>query len=150
VFYFIKNKIYLNKENSVTMMIQIPTKIYISQSTIHGLGVFAKEIINEGEVIEECPILTLPIKKGESSPLLIDYRFNWPQGTEPEEQVVSWGYGSLYNHSNNANAYWVSDLNKRTFIFIANRTILPNEEICVWYGDTTYWEDGRGGIEVID
>jgi SET domain-containing protein len=131
-------------------IINIPKKIYIDKSPIHGWGVFAKEIINEGEVIEECPIFTLPIKQGESSPLMIDYRFNWPQGTEPEEQVISWGYGSLYNHSKHANAYWISNLERRTFVFIANRTIYPNEEIFLWYGDVSYWNDGRGGIDVIE
>ncbi len=131
-------------------IIKIPTKIYIDKSPIHGLGVFAKEIINEGEVIEECPIFTLPIKQGESSPLMIDYRFNWPQGNDPEEQVIPWGYGCLYNHSKHANAYWISNLEKRTFVFISNRTIYPNEEIFVWYGDMDYWNDGRWSVEVLD
>jgi len=130
-------------------VINIPTKIYIDKSPIHGLGVFAKEIIKEGEIIEECPIFTLPISKGEVTSLLIDYRFNWPQGTDPEEQVIPWGYGCLYNHSKNANSYWISNLEKRTFIFIANRNIYPNEEIVTWYGDVNYWNDGRSNIEVI-
>ncbi len=130
-------------------VINIPTKIYIDKSPIHGWGVFAKEIIKEGEIIEECPIFTLPISKGEVTSLLIDYRFNWPQGTDPEEQVIPWGYGCLYNHSKNANSYWISNLEKRTFIFIANRNIYPNEEIVTWYGDVNYWNDGRSNIEVI-
>ena len=54
-------------------------KIYIDQSPVHGWGVFAKELIKEGEIIEECPVITIPINKGETSSLLIDYRFNWPQ-----------------------------------------------------------------------
>ena len=40
-------------------------KVYADKSPIHGWGVFAKEDIIEGEVFEECPILTLPIEKGE-------------------------------------------------------------------------------------
>jgi SET domain-containing protein len=132
-------------------MIEIfpPKKIVAKESPVHGLGVFCFELIRAGEVIEECPIFTLPIKKGESSPLLIDYRFNWPQGNVWEEQVVSWGYGSLYNHSDFANAYWVSDIERRTFKFIANRDILPGEEIFVWYGDGNYWNDGRNHTEVV-
>ena len=119
------------------------SKIYIDKSPIHGWGVFAKEDIIENEVFEECPILTLPITKGESTPLLIDYRFNWPQGTEWEEQVLALGYGSLYNHSDNANAFWVSDIENRTFKFISSRPIKKGEEIFVWYGDVSYWNDGR-------
>jgi len=151
IFSFIlyKNKISFDKEHRMSNVINIPTKIYIDKSPIHGLGVFAKEIIKEGEIIEECPIFTLPISKGEVTSLLIDYRFNWPQGTDPEEQVIPWGYGCLYNHSKNANSYWISNLEKRTFIFIANRNIYPNEEIVTWYGDVNYWNDGRSNIEVI-
>lgn len=124
-------------------------KVYVNKSPIHGLGVFAKEFISGGEVFEECPILTLPIQKGELSSLLLDYRFNWPQGTEPEEQVISLGFGSLYNHSENANAYWISNFENRTFLFVAHRDIQPNEEIFVWYGDVNYWNDGRNNTNII-
>ena len=124
-------------------------KIYIDKSPVHGWGVFAKEDIMEGEVFEECPVLTLPIEKGEVTSLLIDYRFNWPQGGEWEEQVFPLGYGGLYNHSENANAYWVSNTEDKTFRFIANRDIQPNEEIFVWYGDINYWNDGRSNTNVI-
>ena len=132
-------------------MIEIipPLKIVLKRSPIHGLGVFCLHTISEGEIIEECPIFKLPIERGEASSLLIDYRFNWPQGNEWEEQVLSWGYGSLYNHSETPNAYWISDLERRTFKFIAIREILPGEEILVWYGDVSYWQDGRSHTEVI-
>jgi SET domain-containing protein len=124
-------------------------KVYVDKSPIHGWGVFAKEDIMEGEVFEECPILTLPIDKGEISSLLIDYRFNWPQGNDFEEQVVVLGYGSLYNHSNNANSFWISNLENRTFKFISNREIKKGEEIFVWYGDISYWNDGRTKTNVL-
>jgi hypothetical protein len=37
----------------------------------------------------------------------------------------------------------------KTFRFIANRDIQPNEEIFVWYGDINYWNDGRSNTNVI-
>ena len=61
------------------MTILPPTKIYVKKSPIHGLGVFASELIKEGEMIEECPILRLPVKKGETNYTLIDYTFLWPK-----------------------------------------------------------------------
>lgn len=124
-----------------------PTKIYVDKSPIHGWGVFAKYTIEEGEILEECPVLTLPMQKGEVSSLMIDYRFNWPASNEWEEQVIGLGFASLYNHSNTPNAYWISDTDKKTFKFIASRQIQPNEEIFVWYGDDSYWNDGRSHIE---
>ena len=124
-------------------------KIYADKSPIHGWGVFAKEDIMEGEVFEECPILTLPIEKGGVTSLLIDYRFNWPQGNDWQEQVLALGYGSLYNHSNDPNAFWVSDIENRIFKFVSNREIKKGEEIFVWYGDVDYWNDGRTHTNVI-
>ena len=133
----------------MSFRINTPTKIYVDKSPIHGWGVFASEDINEGELIEEVPVLTLPINKGEVSGLLLDYRFNWPQGVEWEEQVVGLGFSSLYNHSETANAYWISDSDKKTFKFISHRNISAGEEIFIWYGDVSYWNDGRDHINVI-
>ena len=125
------------------------SKIYIDQSPVHGWGVFAKQDIKSGEFIEECPVLTLPILKGDVTPLLIDYRFNWPQGDEWEEQVVALGFGSLYNHSNNSNAAWISSDARKCFIFYATRDIKEGEEIFVWYGDENYWNDGRNHVDIV-
>ena len=131
------------------MRITPPTKIFISKSPIHGYGVFASDLIKVGELIEECPIFDLNIQYGQTSPLFLDYRFNWPQGThEWNKQVLAWGYGSLYNHSNEPNAYWISNTEKETFEFIAIKEIKPNEEILVYYGDMSYWLDGRNHIQV--
>lgn len=131
------------------MQIIPPTKIFISKSPIHGYGIFAKETIKQGELIEECPIFDLNIQYGQMSPLFLDYRFNWPQGThEWNKQVLAWGYGSLYNHSNEPNAQWKSNLEKETFEFFALKEINPNEEILVYYGDVSYWLDGRTHVEV--
>ena len=133
------------------MIIYPPTKIYIGNSVIHGYGIFAKETISAGEIIEESPLLDLGIKNGESTSLMIDYRFNWPQGSGGswDRQVLSWGYGSLYNHSESPNAFWRSNLERETFEFVASRDIDKGEEIFVWYGNITYWQDGRRNTNVI-
>ena len=126
------------------LVITPPKKICVKNSPVHGLGIFATEKIIGGELIEECPILSLPMKFGETSSLFIDYRFNWPSGSSQwEEQVVALGFASLYNHSESPNAYWFSNYEKRTFSFVSSRDIEPGEEIFVWYGDVSYWNDGR-------
>jgi SET domain-containing protein len=123
-------------------------KIEFKISPVHGLGVFAIEKILKGEVIEKCSVLSLPIAKGDVTPLLIDYRFNWPSGSEWEEQVIALGYASLYNHSSTPNAYWYSVYEERVFLFIASNDIEVGEEIFIYYGDENYWNDGRNRIEV--
>ena len=129
-------------------MITVPKKIYLEESPIHGLGVFTKELIVQGELIEEAPFLELPIIKGENSPLFIDYRFNFPSSGEWTHQVLVMGYGSYYNHSEEPNCYWFTNNDKKTFLFVANRNIQPGEEIFTYYGDVNYWNDGRKRIEV--
>lgn len=125
------------------MIVKPPTKIYVTESPIHGLGVFCSSEIKEGEVFEVCPIIDMRMSIGETSPVLLDYRFNWPQGETWEKQVVGLGYASLYNHSESPNAAWRSNIEDMTFEFFATKDINPNEEILVWYGGDNYWNDGR-------
>ena len=98
-----------------------------------------------------CPFLALPNVQGEPSSLFIDYRFNFPSGPGSNwtEQVLSLGYGSLYNHSDQNNAYWYSDNTRRTFNFVAKRDIEAGEEIFTYYGSDNYWNEGRKHTEVI-
>jgi SET domain-containing protein len=132
------------------MKIDSPYKIYIDNSPIHGLGVFAKERILKDEVFEICPVIDMGMKFGETSHILIDYRFNWPQGSgEWTKQVVAAGFGMLYNHSNNSNANWRSNFEINSFEFYAIKDINPGDEIFVWYGDMNYWNDGRNHTNII-
>lgn len=122
-------------------------KIQVKSSEIHGLGVFATEDINENEMIEECPILFLPTKKGEMNYVLIDYTFQWPKIDDWTNHVIALGYGSLYNHSDSPNAEWFSDEEKTVFKFVSLKPIKKGEEITIYYGGDGYWNDGRTHVE---
>ena len=132
------------------MRINPPTKIYVESSPIHGLGVFASEDISEEEILEVCTVIDMGMRFGDTSHILIDYRFNWPQGGSPwDKQVVSTGFALLYNHSNTPNAAWRSNLENNTFEFYSIKNIKSDEEIFVWYGDVSYWNDGRTHTNVV-
>lgn len=131
------------------MKIQPPKKLYVSNSPIHGLGVFASEFIMSGEVVEVCPILDLKIPKDKVSDVLLDYRFNWPQGIDWDKQVMPFGWAAIYNHSNTPNTLWRSNISNQTFEFYAVKDINPDEELLVYYGDVNYWSDGRQNINVV-
>ena len=132
------------------MRINPPTKIYVESSPIHGLGVFASEDINEEEILEVCTVIDMGMRFGDTSHILIDYRFNWPQGGSPwDKQVVSTGFALLYNHSNTPNAAWRSNLENNTFEFYSIKNIKAGEEVFVWYGDVSYWNDGRAHTNVV-
>jgi hypothetical protein len=123
--------------------IDIPTKIEIKMSPGKGLGVFAKEKIQMGEIIETCPLISIS-KEGD---ILPDHRFLYPKNTI-EEYVIVLGYGSMYNHSNNPNADWKNHPEYKAFNFIAIKDIEVGEEICTYYGGEGYW-NARKNINVI-
>ena len=123
-------------------------KIELRKSSVHGWGVFAKEDINVNEILEEVPFLILPINKGDSTSLFIDYRFNFPCG-DWKYQVLPAGFSCYYNHSNTANAGWYSDEENNIFVFTTNRFIAKDSEIFIYYGDVDYWKDGRLNTKVL-
>lgn len=123
------------------MKLKVATKVEVKDSPGKGLGVFATNYILAGEVIEECHLVTLPIPNGEPSDMLIDYRFNWPQDSETQEQVIPFGNGCIYNHNDNNNAIWRDHPRYKAFQFVAIKDIHPGEEICTYYGGDDYWNE---------
>lgn len=129
------------------MIIQLPKKIVIAKSKIHGWGVFAKEKISKDELIEETPFFNL-FNRGEENldcnkNLLSDYRFSFPANIDWKQQVIPFGCGCIYNHSNDANAYWITDEKNQTLKYFAKREISVGEEICTYYGPISYWTERK-------
>ena len=100
--------------------------IYVKKSTMHGYGVFAGKKLRKGEKIEECYIL---ISKG-GDKVLDDFYFD-----AKGKYALFTGYGSIYNHSNDPNADYTININKRRSTIKAARTIQKDEEIFVSYGE---------------
>jgi len=123
-------------------------KIEIRKSTIHGWGVFAKEDISAGDILEESYFLIIPMNKSESSSIFIDYRFNYPRSNS-RYQVIPFGFACVYNHSDSPNATWETDEENEIFVFSAIKNIKKDEEIKTYYGGQNYWNDGRMNTNVI-
>jgi SET domain-containing protein len=124
------------------------TKLEVRRSPIHGWGVFAREDIKAGEILEETYFLKIPTSANEASSIFIDYRFNFPR-TRPNNQVIPFGFACIYNHSNSPNASWETDDVNELFIFFAIKNIKKDDEICTYYGDENYWKDGRTHTKII-
>jgi len=124
------------------------TKIEARRSPIHGWGVFAREFIKGGEILEENPFLKIPQSPTEASSIFIDYRFNYPR-VEWKYQVIPFGLSCLYNHSNSPNAVWETDEENELFVFTSTKDIEKDEEILVYYGGDNYWSDGRNSTKII-
>lgn len=116
---------------------QMSTKIELKQSPGRGLGVFSKNDISKGEVIETTPLLKLDVDS--ESKVLFDYRFYYPRRGNNKFYVIALGFGSLYNHSNQNNADW-RDGGDMIFEFFATKDIKAGEEIYLNYGGPEYFE----------
>jgi SET domain-containing protein len=115
-------------------------KVYVNKSDVHGWGVFAKQKIKKGELIEKCPVIIeenyhLGYNSWDS---LIYYQFvfNVPLDHNNNLFATSLGFGSLYNHNDEPNANWAFYIaNVKLILFYATREIKKDEEIFIWYGD---------------
>jgi SET domain-containing protein len=108
-------------------------KIQVKKSQTHGYGVYAEKTFKKGDLIEECYII---ISKG-GDKTLEDFYFD-AQG----KYAVFTGYGSIYNHSDDANADYKINVKKRLATIKADRIIRKGEEIFVSYGEE--WFSSRG------
>lgn len=108
-------------------------RLEVRDTPDRGRGVFARVAIDEGELIESCPVI--PIPEEEVDPVgrtvLGNYFFKW--GGTGDEGAVALGFGSLYNHTNDPNAMYVRKYEQRTIDFVALKKIAAGDEITVSY-----------------
>lgn len=96
-----------------------------------GRGVFARRPIPKGAVVEQVPLMLVPISyivDGLDNPRLNRIFFLH----DDENLAVCLGYGELYNHSYTPNARY-DDGPELTKIFTALRDIAQDEEITINY-----------------
>lgn len=107
--------------------------VQVRPSPLGGRGVFAAKPIRDGALLEECPVLVT----SDDCDDFCDHVIGWG---EPEEKSIGLplGYGALYNHSDNPNAYWDTDSERRLMIIWAARDIAADEEILISYGPTWF------------
>lgn len=117
------------------MILTPSSKIYLADSTISGagLGVFAREDIKKGELIEESPVLVIPGDElaNLTKTKLFDYYFAWGKGFK--DGAVALGLLSMYNHSYKPNAKYIKNLDSNTISFVAIKDIKKELEILVNY-----------------
>lgn len=95
-----------------------------------GRGVFARQSIREGQVIERVPVLVLAVDRIHDAVAwgdIANYVFHWGEGTV----ALALGYGSLYNHSYRPNARYDDETRRK--VFTALRDIAEGEEITINY-----------------
>ena len=113
-------------------MMHIPG-LFLSHTSQKGRGVFTAEKLEVGDVIEVCPVIKIPSNqvKHINQTILYEYYFNWEE--KGYSACIALGYGSLYNHSPDANAEIILDYDKINIVFKAIRKIGSGDEICIDY-----------------
>jgi hypothetical protein len=121
-------------------------ELYLKKVRGKGRGVFCTIDLNEGDIIEVCPVIVCPPKdcKHLDKTTLYHYYFQW--GNDGKSAGVVCGYGPMYNHSYNPNAIYETFYEKHIFRVKARRFIKANTEITINYNfypdeQTPVWFD---------
>lgn len=104
--------------------------IYTGTSKDKGRGVFAKQLIRQGEIFERAPVIVLPARDWESieRTVLFNYCYGWG-----DDSALVLGLGSLFNHSYQPNALYTHRFEEEMMEYSALRDIYPDEEITINY-----------------
>lgn len=106
---------------------------YLNDRGMGGRGVVANMDIKAGDLIEAVPCLLMPDRDCPWGTVIANYVFEWIDDVNGEKtSVLALGYGSLYNHSYNPNAYYEMSLPDCLSIY-ARRDIPTGEEITINY-----------------
>ena len=93
----------------------------------YGLGVYAKQDLKEGEIVEEGIVYRLKNVDGNENPHL----FTWSE--DRSIWVGTSGCVPFYNHSENPNVKNIRDFKNDTITYIALRDIKQGEELFCSY-----------------
>lgn len=119
-----------------------PKKIVVKLSTPElGIGVFATEDIEEGELVERCPMIQMGWKSNYlKDPQIYNYLYSNSNCScddckqHGNSMFMVLGYGMLYNHQDQPNTKWNFNFKNLLGDVVAIKPIKAGKEIFVNYG----------------
>lgn len=112
----------------------IKVELSVRASPIQGLGVFAEQVVEAGQVVEICPTVFIPdevVDHLDRTPLA-HYVYPWEGGN-----IAVLGYGMVYNHAVDPNCEYLTIPDERfgvgVQVYSARRRVEPGEELTVNY-----------------
>lgn len=126
--------------NSFARKERFINRTYAAKSAIDGYGVFAKEDIKAGEIIEECQAVLLDTTFPKNKDWVLGrYCMTWIANSEIDRvhgptMALMLGHGMVYNNSETPNAYVVQDSFMKVYTFYALTDIPKGTEITWYYG----------------
>jgi uncharacterized protein len=115
--------------------------LFIAASPGMGRGVFTREPVETGTIIEIAPVVVMSKddRKLLDQTLLHDYIFEW--GPDKQQCCMALGWVPVYNHSYKSNCEYEMDFKAVTITVKTVRFIKAGEELFINYnGD---WNDGK-------
>lgn len=115
--------------------------VYVAGTKKMGRGVFTKEDIKAGTLIELAPVVVMSPQDRLllDQTLLHDYIFEW--GKEKDQCAMALGLVSVYNHSYQANCDYGMYYKKQSISIISVRDIKSGEELFINYNGS--WNDEK-------
>ncbi len=113
-------------------------RVVVRDSPIHGRGVFAKDPIEAGTVVERCPLLYLGPDDIAAGTTLMDYVFDAGEGGS----WLALGLTSLINHHDEPNAEVEIDAIGQRLSLRTVMDIDADEELFIDYGPTYFSDRG--------
>ncbi len=123
---------------------------------ISGRGIFAKNAISAGSIIERAPLIIYPKKlmnmgiymlraegMNDDEFILDQYALRWN-----EDAAIPLGWAAIYNHSDHNNCRFANDGKSTLLHIITLRGIEAGEQCCVSYGPD--WFTQKSYIKKID
>jgi len=112
-------------------------RVEIRSNPDRGRGVFAREQIAPGTVIEAAPVIILPVADCPAldRTIIHDYYFHWdgdPDGVG--RGALALGLVTLCNHSSRPRARVDRNYGRKTLDLLAIDCIEPGEEVTIDYG----------------
>ncbi len=122
--------------------------LYIDVTAAMGRGIFTRQPIPAGTVVEIAPVIVMTREERVllDQTRLHDYIHEW--GDQREHCCMALGYAALYNHSYQSNCEYEMDFEEGVITIRTVRDIAAGEELFVnyngdWNDTTPLWFDAQ-------
>jgi SET domain-containing protein len=118
-------------------------RLEVGDSPGRGRGVFAREAIGPGTVIEAAPVIILPAAQCRllDQTVIYDYYFHWDGDPDGEGRgALGLGLVTLCNHSSRPRAWVRRNVAQGTLDLITLAEIEPGAEITIDYACELWFE----------
>ena len=136
------------KPGFIFLLLMMYPELYIDKTNDRGRGVFTKDSIPAGTIIEISPVIVMSSEERKllDQTLLHDYIFEW--GPDSKQCCMALGYVPVYNHSYKSNCEYEMDFENKIIKIKTIRNVEAGEELFInyngdWNNSKRIWFDTK-------